>query len=147
MSSSRGRTRTCDPPVNSRLLYQLSYSGMTREKYCELAERLQPAREPSVVRHPSSVALGLTDNGRPTTDDVVGSSASTMPTRISAPPPHCRSESRSPNTSHDVAAANSGSKQKISAARAIDSSRWARICSRKQIVLANTTVYPSEPMK
>src|SRR5438034_4874620 len=26
--SSRGRTRTCDPPVNSRLLYQLSYSGM-----------------------------------------------------------------------------------------------------------------------
>src|SRR6266478_5311438 len=25
--SSRGRTRTCDPPVNSRLLYQLSYSG------------------------------------------------------------------------------------------------------------------------
>src|SRR5213596_3236441 len=29
--SSRGRTRTCDPPVNSRLLYQLSYSGMRRE--------------------------------------------------------------------------------------------------------------------
>src|SRR5438876_10895329 len=28
---SRGRTRTCDPPVNSRLLYQLSYSGMNRE--------------------------------------------------------------------------------------------------------------------
>src|SRR3990170_3014911 len=25
--NSRGRTRTCDPPVNSRLLYQLSYSG------------------------------------------------------------------------------------------------------------------------
>ena len=29
--NSRGRTRTCDPPVNSRLLYQLSYSGMGRE--------------------------------------------------------------------------------------------------------------------
>ncbi len=27
-ASSRGRTRTCDPPVNSRLLYQLSYSGI-----------------------------------------------------------------------------------------------------------------------
>ena len=24
---SPGRTRTCDPPVNSRLLYQLSYRG------------------------------------------------------------------------------------------------------------------------
>src|SRR5439155_23509203 len=31
LRSSRGRTRTCDPPVNSRLLYQLSYSGMKRE--------------------------------------------------------------------------------------------------------------------
>src|SRR5205807_3926197 len=29
LRSSRGRTRTCDPPVNSRLLYQLSYSGMS----------------------------------------------------------------------------------------------------------------------
>src|SRR5689334_3331276 len=29
LGSSRGRTRTCDPPVNSRLLYQLSYSGKT----------------------------------------------------------------------------------------------------------------------
>ncbi len=26
--SSRGRTRTCDSTVNSRLLYQLSYAGM-----------------------------------------------------------------------------------------------------------------------
>ena len=26
--SSGGRTRTCDPTVNSRLLYQLSYAGM-----------------------------------------------------------------------------------------------------------------------
>lgn len=26
--SSRGRTRTCDPTVNSRLLYQLSYAGI-----------------------------------------------------------------------------------------------------------------------
>jgi hypothetical protein len=25
--SSRGRTRTCDPVINSHLLYQLSYSG------------------------------------------------------------------------------------------------------------------------
>ena len=27
-NSSRGRTRTCDKTVNSRLLYQLSYAGM-----------------------------------------------------------------------------------------------------------------------
>ncbi len=27
LSSSRGRTRTCDPLINSQLLYQLSYSG------------------------------------------------------------------------------------------------------------------------
>jgi hypothetical protein len=27
---SPGRTRTCDQPVNSRLLYQLSYRGMKR---------------------------------------------------------------------------------------------------------------------
>ena len=26
--NSRGRTRTCDPTVNSRLLYQLSYAGL-----------------------------------------------------------------------------------------------------------------------
>ena len=34
-TSSGGRTRTCDPTVNSRLLYQLSYAGKTpvnREK-------------------------------------------------------------------------------------------------------------------
>jgi hypothetical protein len=30
--SSRGRTRTYDKPVNSRLLYQLSYAGMTDGK-------------------------------------------------------------------------------------------------------------------
>jgi hypothetical protein len=30
--SSRGRTRTYDKPVNSRLLYQLSYAGMTDRK-------------------------------------------------------------------------------------------------------------------
>jgi hypothetical protein len=29
---SRGRTRTYDKPVNSRLLYQLSYAGMTDGK-------------------------------------------------------------------------------------------------------------------
>ena len=27
LRSSRGRTRTCDPLINSQLLYQLSYSG------------------------------------------------------------------------------------------------------------------------
>jgi hypothetical protein len=31
LRNSRGGTRTPDPPVNSRLLYQLSYSGMTAE--------------------------------------------------------------------------------------------------------------------
>src|SRR6266540_2800574 len=30
-NGSRGRTRTCDPPVNSRLLYQLSYSGIEHQ--------------------------------------------------------------------------------------------------------------------
>ena len=30
LKDSRGRTRTCDPPVNSLLLYQLSYSGRHR---------------------------------------------------------------------------------------------------------------------
>ena len=30
--NSRGRTRTCDPAVNSRLLYQLSYAGSTDQK-------------------------------------------------------------------------------------------------------------------
>lgn len=30
--SSGGRTRTCDPTVNSRLLYQLSYAGITPPK-------------------------------------------------------------------------------------------------------------------
>src|SRR5438477_339706 len=29
LRNSRGGTRTPDPPVNSRLLYQLSYSGMS----------------------------------------------------------------------------------------------------------------------
>src|SRR5205814_5516383 len=29
--SSRGRTRTCDPPANSRRRYQLSYAGTRRE--------------------------------------------------------------------------------------------------------------------
>jgi hypothetical protein len=31
--SSRGGTRTPDPPVNSRLLYQLSYSGLDAVSY------------------------------------------------------------------------------------------------------------------
>src|SRR3989442_1489735 len=70
-----------------------------------------------------------------------------MPVRINAPPLHCSNDRRSPRTSQDVTAANSGSKQKISAARAVDISRWARICSRKQMVLANSTVYRSAPAK
>src|SRR5258708_3901477 len=37
--SSRGRTRTCDPPVNSRLLYQLSYSGKSAKYRCWLGGR------------------------------------------------------------------------------------------------------------
>src|SRR5437762_13897865 len=35
LRNSRGRTRTCDPPVNSRLLYQLSYSGRRGQISCE----------------------------------------------------------------------------------------------------------------
>src|SRR2546425_8294892 len=70
-----------------------------------------------------------------------------MPVRINAPPPHCSNDRRSPRMSQDVTAANSGSKQKISAARAVDISRWARICSRKQMVLVNSTVYRSAPAK
>src|SRR2546426_1096759 len=70
-----------------------------------------------------------------------------MPVRINAPPPHCSNDRRSPRMSQDVTAANSGSKQKISAARAVDISRWTRICSRRQMVLANSTVYRSAPAK
>src|SRR6267154_401152 len=50
-----------------------------------------------------------------------------MPVRINAPPLHCSNDRRSPRMSQDVTAANSGSKQKISAARAVDISRWARV--------------------
>src|SRR6266550_7583934 len=43
LRNSRGRTRTCDPPVNSRLLYQLSYSGMrVRGKYRWVPTGVQP---------------------------------------------------------------------------------------------------------
>ena len=31
INSSRGRTRTADPVINSHLLYQLSYSGLGGE--------------------------------------------------------------------------------------------------------------------
>ena len=31
-ASSRGRTRTCDPVINSHLLYQLSYAGIASGK-------------------------------------------------------------------------------------------------------------------
>lgn len=40
--SSRGRTRTCDPAINSRLLYQLSYSGRDEEN-----NRPEALKEPS----------------------------------------------------------------------------------------------------
>src|SRR5437868_14343232 len=50
--------------------------------------------------------------------------------------------------SSDVCSSDlNGSKQKISAARADDMCRCADICSTKQIVLANRTVYPSAPRK
>src|SRR5690606_7387762 len=42
--NSRGRTRTCDPTVNSRLLYQLSYAGPTDSKISRLLAHRQPAR-------------------------------------------------------------------------------------------------------
>ena len=29
LGNSRGRTRTCDPLINSQLLYQLSYRGVS----------------------------------------------------------------------------------------------------------------------
>ncbi len=39
INDSRGRTRTCDPPVNSRLLYQLSYSGKRGKIYARSHRR------------------------------------------------------------------------------------------------------------
>ena len=33
-SGSDGRTRTCDPMINSHLLYQLSYIGITKAILC-----------------------------------------------------------------------------------------------------------------
>src|SRR6266849_5621998 len=128
LRSSRGRTRTCDPPVNSRLLYQLSYSGMSGGPNIAGGPR-DFNRQASRTTAPSRVGRRAS-----------GTSAATRPSRMNAPPSHCRNDSRSPNTSHDVRAANSGSKQKMSAARPAVMSRWARICKRKQIVLANTTV-------
>ena len=46
--SSRGRTRTCDPLINSQLLYQLSYSGRVRR--CGGRISLPP---PGRVKRPS----------------------------------------------------------------------------------------------
>src|SRR2546426_5270915 len=76
-----------------------------------------------------------------------GTSASAIPPRINAPPAHWVSESRSPTTSHEAAAANNGSKQKISAARAADMWRWAAACSTNDSVLAKTTVQASAAAK
>ncbi len=47
LSSSPGRTRTYDPAVNSRLLYQLSYRGMVGSNYFIIKNR---AREGRVLR-------------------------------------------------------------------------------------------------
>ena len=45
--SSGGRTRTCDPTVNSRLLYQLSYAGklLKREEKKATQGRLECQRD------------------------------------------------------------------------------------------------------
>src|SRR5690606_1783689 len=42
--NSRGRTRTCDPTVNSRLLYQLSYAGSIDSKISQLPVYRQATR-------------------------------------------------------------------------------------------------------
>ncbi len=52
--SSRGRTRTCDPPVNSRLLYQLSYSG--RRAKSSVSPRPSPSRRGSAPRRATASA-------------------------------------------------------------------------------------------
>src|SRR6266702_7223287 len=114
LRSSRGGTRTPDPPVNSRLLYQLSYSGIR--------------------------AAEISRAGRRT-------STSNIPARINPPPAHCMRERVSPSTSHDVTAANTGSQQKIRAARAVDMWRCALAWSTKDTVLANTTVHASAATK
>src|ERR1041384_4104915 len=54
--------------------------------------------------------------------------ASTMLLRINPAPTPWLAENRSPQKSHDVSAANTGSKQKISEARADDITRCARNC-------------------
>ncbi len=50
--NSRGRTRTCDPTVNSRLLYQLSYAGSVsrRQKLIRPPGPVNAFASPSRVR-------------------------------------------------------------------------------------------------
>src|SRR3989442_15191682 len=76
-----------------------------------------------------------------------GTSGRAIPPRTTAPPAHWVSESRSPTTSHEAAAANNGSKQEISAARAADMWRWAAACSTNDSVLAKATVQASAATK
>jgi hypothetical protein len=52
--SSPGRTRTYDPAVNSRLLYQLSYRGLRKKRALMLVHAHQPCK-----------ADPMADNGTP----------------------------------------------------------------------------------
>src|SRR2546426_2428427 len=65
--NSRGRTRTCDPPVNSRLLYQLSYSG--RATLSAFSRQLSASRGGNIVRATRHFnRRDLADRRRPTAD-------------------------------------------------------------------------------
>src|SRR6059036_3171618 len=65
--NSRGRTRTCDPPVNSRLLYQLSYSG--RATLSAFSRQLSASRGGNIVRATRQFnRRDLADGRRPTAD-------------------------------------------------------------------------------
>ena len=54
LTGSRSRTRTCDPAVNSRLLYRLSYPGPSGGSYSEAASATQTksARPRTAPRRP-----------------------------------------------------------------------------------------------
>src|SRR3989442_13642181 len=110
VESSRGGTRTPDPPVNSRLLYQLSYSGMTRQISSGAGETSTGLYDGGPVSRRLAAGGGV----------ATGRSAATIPSTINAPPSHCNAASRSPRSSQAARAANRGSKQKKSAARAAD---------------------------
>src|SRR5512146_2703999 len=61
--NSRGRTRTCDPLINSQLLYQLSYSGKRRETGGKLASPPLPLKTVASRRPPASQRLVELDRG------------------------------------------------------------------------------------